>query len=259
MAPNSVLAPWATVEDLPAGGPCTADTPEIAAWLQVASEILYNFTKRKYPGVGLDVIRPVRPCWAGEYAGTISSHITRGGYHVPRWLRLCSCGCVDSIELPLQPVVDVIEVRLDGVVLDPVNYRLDNRRELVRLDGPQWPACQRMTKAVDQPGTWEVSYHFGSPPPPGGSMMAATLGCQLALAASPDPKGCRLPKRVQTVTRQNVTMAVLDPLTLFKDGMTGLAEVDLWVAADARGDATRPAAVLDPMTVARGLVPRRHR
>jgi hypothetical protein len=181
MAPNSVLAPWATVEDLPAGGPCTAATPEIAAWLQVASEILYNFTKRKYPGVGLDVIRPVRPCWAGEYAGTISSHITRGGYHAPRWLRLCSCGCVDSIELPLQPVVDVIE------------------------------------------------------------------------------KGCRLPKRVQTVTRQNVTLAVLDPLTLFKDGMTGLAEVDLWVAADARGDATRPAAVLDPMTVARGLVPRRHR
>jgi hypothetical protein len=258
MAPNSVLAPWATVEDLPAGGPCTADTPEIAAWLQVASEILYNFTKRKYPGVGLDVIRPVRPCWAGEYAGTISSHITRGGYHAPRWLRLCSCGCVDSIELPLQPVVDVIEVRLDGVVLDPVNYRLDNRRELVRLAGPQWPACQRMKLDVDQPGTWQVSYHFGC--------AAARRGA--------DGGGARLSARSRIVARsEGVPTAEARADGDAPERHTGRArpadavqgrhdrarEVDLWVAADARGDATRPAAVLDPMTVARGLVPRRHR
>lgn len=177
----------------------------------------------------------------------------------PRYDRAqCGCGWQDRLILPGFPVVSITQVLIDGAVMPSAQYRIDNDRELVTVRAtasdplPMFPVCQRMDLPTTQPNTWEVTYRYGIAPPPSGVAAAATLGCELALACQPDgspgAKACRLPKRVQTVVRQNVTMAVLDPLTLFANGQTGLADVDMWVGSVLYGDKWRPAAVYDANT-----------
>ena len=117
-----------------------------------------------------------------------------------------------------------------------------------------WPCCQRLDLADSEDETWAVSYSYGVDPPIGGIRAAAALGCQLALAFEPETIGtCRLPQRVTSLSRQGVTMAVLDPLELFADGKTGLAEVDLWVASVMLGAARRRAVVRVPGQPRRGI------
>ena len=49
-----------------------------------------------------------------------------------------------------------------------------------------------------------------------------------------------------SITRQGISLAVLDPLTLFVDGLTGLPEVDLWVQSVRLGRARRSASLMVP-------------
>ena len=150
------------------------------------------------------------------------------------------------------PWVPVAEVRLvvDGEVVPAVEYAVDDEQYLVGLtaaDGTQrrWPCCQRLDLEDTEPGTWSVTFAWGGLPPDGGVRAAAALGCEMLKAASGD-KACRLPKRVTSIVRQGVTVAVLDPLTLFADGATGLPEVDLWLGSLRFGRAHRPSRLLVP-------------
>jgi hypothetical protein len=246
MTAVSTYEPWAAVDqlgDLPAG----VDDDLAAEALQVASDVLFQFTRRKYPGVGLSTIRP---------AG-----------------RDRSCPPVPEIRLPSVPVVEIVEVVVDGVVVDPTEYRVDNDGRLVRLPDiagrpGRWPAWQDLTLPATEVGTFEVTYRHGQSPPSGGVRAAVTLARELAAGWSTDPavmSTCRLPKRVTTISRQGVTLAVLDPLTLFADGLCGIPSVDLWVASDRYGTVHRSAAVFDTAGVSsprwqdRRRVPRRSR
>lgn len=79
--------------------------------------------------------------------GTFSPHIDSGG----QWVNACGCknsgecSCTQLCEafLPL-PVGAITSVRIDGAVLDPSAYRVDNGYRLVRTDGECWPKCQDM-------------------------------------------------------------------------------------------------------------------
>lgn len=99
-----------------------------------------------------------------------------------------------------------------------------------------------------EPGTWTVEYSHGRQPPVGGVQACIALARELAIgwaANAQTSARCRLPRRVTTVSRQGVTLAVLDPLTLFADGLTGLSEVDLWVSSDRYGSDRRVGGVID--------------
>lgn len=254
---GGLLASWATTADLcsPCSPTLVVDEAAFEASIRKASEVLYNFTRQKWPGVGTDIFRPCSTtCSGGRWLGDRPDPL--GGQLYDR--AQCGCGWQDRIILPGFPVVSITEVLVDGAVMSPTSYRLDNDRELVTVRPtasaalPLFPVCQRMDLPTTQPNTWQVTYQYGIAPPPAGVSAAAALGCELALACQPDgsaeAKACRLPKRVQTVVRQNVTMAVLDPLTLFANGQTGLADVDLWVGSVLYGDKWRPAAVYDANT-----------
>lgn len=273
---SGLLASWASTADLCA--PCSptdvVDEAAFEASLLKASEILYYFTRQKWPGVGTDIFRPCsRACSGSRWAGSVyevASYGVGGGAamlgafgggftELPMYDRAqCGCGWQDRVTLPGFPVVSITTVTIDGVVVNPAKYRLDDQRDLVTVRAmaadPQWmfPACQRMDLPVTQPDTWQVEYKYGAAPPGAGVAAAATLGCELALACqpseSPGRKACRLPNRVQTIIRQGVTMAILDPLTLFDQGKTGLADVDMWTASVLYGDRWRPAAVYDSNT-----------
>lgn len=235
---STTCAPWATSAD--ACAPC--DTYDIDPFdlddaMQVASDVLFNLTGRQWPGVCSDSIRPQHAC-------TCYRSMKYG-------VREYGCARVPEIRLPGSPVVpDSVTVLIDGTELDSSAFRIDNRRDLVRLDGQGWPCCQDMTKDANvDDHTMLVEYDWGAAPPIGGRRAAATLGCQYALACNPDAISdgrCRLPKRITTVTRAGTTIAVVDPMTLIKDGMVGLVDVDQWVASIGFGRARRRGRVLIP-------------
>jgi len=105
----------------------------------------------------------VRPCKLGcnpggvyltapvvGLSGRFNPHINGQGV----WVNSCGCttdcSCTTLCEAILPgPVGDIVEILLDGAVLDPSAYRVDNGNRLVRTDGGCWPACQDMSK----PGT----------------------------------------------------------------------------------------------------------
>ncbi len=213
---------WAVPDDV--CGPAELDGVLLARWLAVASVNLYNLTGRQWPGECTDTWYP---------ASSGCAPLVRRGVPVKR-----TDGA--RLRLPAYPVVSIVEVVVDGVAVDPARYRVEDYRDLVWV--PEAGGVRSWPRAED----WHVVYRYGSGPPPGGREAAAALGYQLALSCNPDAGECQLPKRVQSITRQGVTMAILDPLTLFPDGQTGLAEVDSWVAAQRLGAARRPATVYLP-------------
>ncbi|HEY1319091.1 MAG TPA: hypothetical protein VGF32_02540 [Streptosporangiaceae bacterium] len=141
----------------------------------------------------------------------------------------CSCPAVCSLSLP-GPVAAVTEVILGSTILPDTAYRVDDGHLLVRLDGSCWPPCQNMGAPVGAADTWQVTYSRGLPVPVGGQVAAGILACELAKAACADST-CKLPQRIQTVSRQGVTVAVLDAFEDVLKGRTGIWLIDSWVAS----------------------------
>jgi hypothetical protein len=261
---QSVCTMWATISDV--CSPCnvyTLDPALLEERLLWASEILFNLTYSQWPGACTDVIRPIgamvgrgiAPSWSGQQISATGAAATR----------VCGCsgeqfGCqtLSVVRLPLFPVISVTSVKVNGAVLDPTFYRVDDHRKLTFLPGDTapidgWPCCQRVDLAATEDDTFEVAYTYGKHPPMGGVVSAATLGCQLTLAVT-NSGACALPKRIQTLTRQNVTATFMDTTADVRDGgWTGLPDVDGWVASIRFARANRAGAVYDPQR------PRAHR
>lgn len=140
----------------------------------------------------------------------------------------CSCETTSALVLPA-PVADVVEVAIDGEVIDSSAYRVDGRARLVRQDGGSWPTCQDLSLPDGEPGTWSVRYRHGTPVPEGGQVAAAVLACEMAKALMAD-KTCGLPQRITNqVTREGITVTILDQFEGLEAGRTGLWLVDSWV------------------------------
>lgn len=194
----------------------------IDRWGPIASTVLWILTGRMYGGVCTDTIRPGMDgsCvqWLAYPGGSARPVIEAG--------QLPGCGihAHGSILLPLRPVRRVVEVRVDGEVVDPGDYELVNRRHLVRCRG-SWPCWSQPCENL-----LEIVYEYGRRPPVGAAEAAGKLACEYERACRPDCE-CRLPKAIQTVVQEGFTQSLiaLDPLRLIDSGSTGLPEVDLWV------------------------------
>jgi hypothetical protein len=139
----------------------------------------------------------------------------------------CSCTMLSRIELPM-PIINVIEVRMDGVALIPdVDYRLDDGKYLTRLGGELWPWCNDLTQ-LEGEGTWSVTVTLGKDVPVMGQMAVGELACEFAKACVND-NSCKLPATVQQLTRQGVSLTFIDPNQLFENGLTGLYFSDLFI------------------------------
>lgn len=248
----SVCSTWATIADV--CGPCAAydfPTAPLEAGLLVASEILYYLTGMVWPGECVDTVRPCAErsvqVRAGGWAPSSSTAWGYCGCHADS---SCGCSTLSVIRLPRRPVTSVVSVKLDGLVLDPTFYRVDDWHRLTYLPGAGdtrqgWPCCQRLDLPATELDTMEVVYAYGSGPGLGGVQAAAALGCEFALATQ-GSSACRLPRRLNTITRQGVTMTFLNDLNALRDGWTELPEVDAWLAAVRYGRAHRPPAVFNP-------------
>jgi hypothetical protein len=194
-----------------------------------ASEWLYRESGRQWPGICTTTVRPEPQIRDGQVCST------------------------SEVALNAYPVVEIVQVIVDGVVLSPTRYRLDNDRTLVRMpdegtDRAYWPSAQRMDLPVTAEHTWAVTFRHGAAPPLGGQAAAAVLSGELAIAlgvaAGGDGK-CRLPRRTQQVVRQGVTVMTY-PKDLLASGRTGIAEIDMWLHSVNPGNITRRATVASP-------------
>jgi hypothetical protein len=183
----------------------------------------------------------VRPCKAGcrnsdtylsapvaGLPGRFSPHINSAGV----WVNACGCdtpdcSCTALCEAILPgPVGDITEVWLNGAVLDPTAYRVDNGNRLVRTDGDCWPLCQDMTQGEHGDEAFSVTYYRGAAPDVVLLWIAGLLAVEWYKACSND-KTCRLPRGVRSVSRQGISYEI--ERNLFSEGTTGIPEVDALV------------------------------
>jgi hypothetical protein len=137
------------------------------------------------------------------------------------------------------PVASVVEVKVDGIVIDPARYRVDNRTRLVGLDGQCWPECQNMNLDGAVTGVFEVTYLRGKPLPVAGQIAAGELACEFLKACQ--GQSCALPANISSLTRQGVQIEMVDPTDELTSGLTGIRNVDMWIrAVNPKGLQRRP-------------------
>lgn len=229
---------WGTLDTSCCGDFWSTLTPaEQATASSVASFTIWAATGRRY---GLCPV-VVRPCGPFCNDNGIVGYSWDSGTFVPFvangvW-RNCWCGmgagccCEPSSQVYLPgPVASVTEVTVDGAIVDPATYRVDNGRWLVRTGtGNSWPLCQDYD--VDSgAGTFVVSYSRGEPVPAHLLTAAGIYACEWAKACQGTT--CELPSRVVTLTRQGTTFQMTDIDSLLTRGLTGIQRVDQLIALE---------------------------
>jgi hypothetical protein len=164
-----------------------------------------------------------------------------------RWYNACGCktdcSCTSLCEVIMPtPVGGITEVWMDGGLLDPSAYRVDNGTRLVRTDGDCWPTCQDMTLDTDLGGAFTVSYYPHLAPNDLFRYAAGVLAAEYFKACS--GKQCRLPQGVTSISRNGITMEI--PSGLFPNGATGLREVDPIIRIYNPNGLKMPSRVMSP-------------
>lgn len=253
---TSACSAWASVDDI--CEPCdtyTTDLDLLDSSLAIASDLLFEMSGRRFPG---SCSETVRPCGRSYHDGDIR------GYHMDSgrpWYGTCGCqggcGCsrLSEVSLGGYPVTSVSEVKVDGVTLDAARYRVDDWKWLVRLDdadgnNPGWPCCPSLLDDPDDTDghAFEVTFTYGTAPPPAGVRAAAVLACELVLACEPDQANqCRIPRKARSIVRQGVSMELMvEGFDFLRDGRTGIWEIDVFLQAYNPARISRPMAVVSP-------------
>lgn len=200
---------------------------EIEAW---AVERLWRWTRERFGACEVSV-RPCRKKCGPAYG--IGGPVLISGQFTNLTCGSCgddcSCTTVSEVILP-GPIAEPTEILINGVELDLGAVRVDDWIRLVRIDGGRFPTCQDLSAEPTEEGTWQITYLRGSPVPPGGGLVAGILACEYAKALCND-SSCRLPKRVTTITRQGLTMGLLDNFQGIETGYTGIWEIDDWISS----------------------------
>lgn len=217
----------------------SCESPAVtASAAALATEIVWALSGRQF-GLCEVTLRPCRrdctdfpwPSGTNEWAGSswLSPALIGGQWFnvvCGRCTRGCSCSSISEILLPA-PVHSIVEVKIDGVVVSGSEYRLDDNRILVLLDD-DWPRCNDLALPDTEPNTWSVTARYGVEVPEGGSWAVGELACQLIRARNGEE--CLLPKDVQQLVRQGVTLQFPNILELIDSGKTGLYLVDQFIA-----------------------------
>lgn len=141
------------------------------------------------------------------------------------WQGVCAPGY--EVALP-PPVVRIDEVKVDGVVLNPDDYRVDNRRLLVwQADLPcPFPRRQDMRLPDTEVGTFAVTYLNTFSVDAVGAWAAGLMAMEYAKACA--GSGCKLPSNITSMVRSGVAFEVITGA--FPGGLTGIREVDSYTA-----------------------------
>lgn len=221
---------------------------------QVAAAAVWGATGRRF-GLCDTIARPIVGCihWSEWDLTALPEYPTYMGNG--EWIGLPAmsncCIQVNPQSATLDgPVNAITQVTIDGVVVAAANYRVDEGMYLVRTDGGTWPLWQDVDLAGGGVGTFVVTYQQGLPIPTVVLAASGTYALEVARSAS-GATTCRLPSRATSITRQGVTIDLIDPTTLLEAGLTGIPEVDAIIQAYNPGRLIRPLRVLVPGVTAR--------
>ena len=255
--PNATPDGW-TVTNFPS---CSAtwagltDDQKTTA-LRLAAFTMYSLTGRQFGTVTLTL----RPCnapmlpplyqtypvnlinpWGSDEGNTYYPlYIQNGVWHNAGCAGINCCGATCEVQLPR--TVSISSVVIDGATVSPSAYRVDNGSLLVRTDTACWPQCQDLDKNVVATDTWSVTGVFGRLVPQELLDGASILACELGKSMAGQP--CRLPQRMQSLTRAGVSVQFPGVNTYLDRGLTGLNEVDQLVVQFNPNRLTQPPQVL---------------
>lgn len=234
-------------------------SPSVQARAQsIAAYVMWAATGRRYGACEITVMPP--GMWIGtpdpdtEYRtypvgygwgdGLLSPVIENG-----LWYNRARNGkgwcCPGACEIPLDgptTTAQIAEVTVNGDVVDPDAYQVQNGDLLVRIDGGCWPCCNN----YGNPSTgFTVTYSIGLPIPAAVQGAFELLACDVAKACIGG--ACALPRTITRLTRQGVDLEVAeiptDPSGLI---LTGIPRVDDVIRADNPGQLFAPPLVLSP-------------
>lgn len=210
------------------------DPDEFEAIYTMAAEFLWRWTGQIF-GVGEVTAYPVhrRGVVPWKLGSTFYGRGPYGSRHYA-WPGVRHPSAVDHSHAYLHNPRDIVSVTLGDRQLEPEEYLLQGS-VLVRTDGKAWP--------LDQNPAFEVVYTSGLDVPKGGQIATGVLACEFAMAITNDPH-CSLPQRLQSVTREGVSMTVMDQFEDLDDGRTGIWLIDNWVSSVSR--APQGGTVLSP-------------
>lgn len=238
-APTSpvLCSPWATPGDVPDQVKTKLGLTDDDQWLKplmFASEVLWMLSGRQWSGQGCEETAVLRSVSATPGRGDWPYHRSWGqcacwlsGSWVDGWLWPSATGWPGvhinapyAIRLPRNRISAVTSVTVNGNPF--TGWELDGVTGwLRRTDGLGWGVCDDSTS---------VTYQFGSPPPMGAVEAVVQMAVEFAKSVY-GLTGCKLPDRVTSVSREGITMTVIDPQTFLDKGRTGLYLVDLWLGA----------------------------
>ncbi len=283
--PSSVLTP---VQAEPTFGPCgvwcdpqdifdccstelISDTSVAEDACVAATEILWALSGRRFAGRCNQTVRPIADscgCWPYQFLpglsyGAPQYPVGANGFGWGPWgawaggwgwgASGCGCAPVSRALLPGYPVVSITEVKIDGVVLNSDEYRLDERRWLTRMsdsDGNAqwWPGCQDLSLPDTEVGTWSATYAYGEVVPQIGHRAATQLACEVyksCLGAE-----CATPPGTVQKTRQGVTVQMAPFIAWGRNAQghwqTGLTSVDMFLSASNSSGLRRRPTIWSP-------------
>lgn len=220
--PRVTCEPWITADQLCCDGAqsvedCNGDETALSfTWtdaqlIQAASDLLFARTCYKYPGVCTQTVWPCLGC------GGCGAHP-------------CGCGAYYAVWLQSDfPILSVDQITIDGVVVDPATYRLEENARIVKTDDEHWPHCNNLGLTAGPTTTSGsellVTYTSGREAPAALQMAAAELVCELKKACNGD-SSCTLPAHVRSVSRRGTSMEIDSVFSLLDSGLTGNLIID---------------------------------
>lgn len=214
---------WIEPEDtIDPSGPYTDLAIEAATWL------LFKLTGEKYPGRNTTT-----ECYSKEhYEGfTIKPTVVNGQiYNIVD-------GGSRKLFLRQTPALQVNSITINGTVLDPTKYQLRNNAFIVQTNLMYW----NLSPATEVC----VNYDWGLKPPAMGRLACTLLANEL-IKSYTMPSQCKLPERVTSVTRQQVSYSILDPHTFLNEGKLGIYLVDAFITTANPHRARKQSRVISP-------------
>jgi hypothetical protein len=213
---------------------------------QVASQLLWSMSGRKYTGVTTVTERytcVLRNNRMGPSTKT-NSPVLFGGdvYNIPsgdydEYSELTADGLSPDARVRLRgrPVTKIHAIRnKTGKIINPSSYYLVDHSTIHIVAGTPWTPCNT-----------EITYSYGTPVPVTGRMAARTLAMEFAKLWAGDDD-CALPQRITSVSRQGVSYTILDQQEFIDELRTGIYVIDLFLKTVNPDNARKKAKVFTP-------------
>lgn len=151
-----------------------------------------------------------------------------------------------ELQLPFRNVVSVDAFTIEATPQPVSGIAIFDGNILVRQSAdadPTFPDYQDLTRPLGEPNTWSIEVTYGLPLPPDTAAITGLYACELAKAMS--GLKCSLPRKVESLSRQGITMQFVNSDYL-QMGLVGHPDVDQWIVRLNPYRQQQPSGVFSP-------------